>query len=116
MLAIGQPGYEALVAAELRTRDPAELKAACEGRNGGGAALLLEPAFPQRILFDEVELRGGSVNALAAALAESFAESLRGERIESEWPLLWHCPAETPGLSRRMAAVTDAFDALLRKR
>ncbi|MSU23242.1 MAG: rRNA methyltransferase [Opitutus sp.] len=72
--------------------------------------------FAQLSLFDPVEVRGESVNALAARVAEFFLASLRGERIAAAWPSVWLGPQETVGLGRRLSAVEAAFGELLKKK
>jgi 23S rRNA (cytidine2498-2'-O)-methyltransferase len=63
-----------------------------------------------------VEIRGDSVNALAARVAEFFLASLRGERLDAAWPCVWLGPAEIVGLGRRIGAVESAFAELLKKK
>ena len=76
----------------------------------------IETAFGHLTLFDPVELRGDSVNALASRIAEFFLTSLKGERIEAAWPNVWLGPQEIVGLGRRLSAVEVACGELLRKR
>ncbi len=118
-----QSGYETLLAREL-----AELHARPAVEQGPGWVRLpapapaptgappLEPAFAHRSLLDPVELRGDSVNALAARLADHFLASLHGERIEAAWPSVWSGPAELVGLGRRIGAVEGAFFERLKRR
>jgi 23S rRNA (cytidine2498-2'-O)-methyltransferase len=73
-------------------------------------------AFPQLTLMAPRELKGESVNALAAQLAAYFFESLRGERIETPWPCVSQMVPEVVGLGRRASAVEKAFDELLKKK
>jgi len=75
-----------------------------------------EAAFAHLALLNPVELRGGSVNALAGQVWEYFNASVREERIHAPWPNRWWGPAELVGLNRRIAAVEKAFAELLRKR
>jgi len=75
-----------------------------------------ELAFAHLTLFEPVELRGESVNALAQRIADYFLTSLRDERIEAGWPCVWSGPAELVGLGRRVSAVESAFRELLKKK
>ncbi len=73
-------------------------------------------AFAHLTLINPIELRGESVNALAARVGEFFLTSLRGERVEAAWPSIWLGPQELVGLGRRLGAVEAAFGEILRKR
>jgi 23S rRNA (cytidine2498-2'-O)-methyltransferase len=73
-------------------------------------------AFPHLYLPQAEDIGAASVNAMAEKILEIFSESLRGERIEGEWPLVWRCAAGAEGLGRRMTSVAAAFEALLRKK
>lgn len=117
MLTVCQTGYEGKLAAELRDRGfatggvgPGWVAAA------GPKDAVPESAFAHLFLLDPVEIRGGSVNALAQEAWKAFGESLRGERIEREWPNVWLGASESVGLGRRVAAVQAAFDQLLKSR
>jgi hypothetical protein len=69
-------------------------------------------AFPHLTLMAPRELKGESVNALASQLADYFFESLRGERVETAWPYLFHTVPEVVGLGRRVDV--DRHDLLRR--
>jgi 23S rRNA (cytidine2498-2'-O)-methyltransferase len=126
-----QAGYEALLARELAEwhgvaaieQGPGWVRSrALPSPEGGGAEAgrshrsAPELAFAHLALLDPVEVRGDSVNALAARIAEFFLTSLRGERIEATWPSIWLGPQELVGLGRRIGAVEAAFGELLRKK
>jgi len=115
-----QSGFETLLAREL-----AELHGVCVDEQGPGwlrcasefAADRLAPlAFAHLTLVSPVEIRGESVNALAARVADFFLGALRGERIDAAWPSVWLGPAEIVGLGRRISAVDSAFGELLKKK
>jgi len=115
MLLTCQSGYENFLARELTDTG------ASVAERGPGWVLTpeeksLEAAFAHLALRVPVELRGGSVNALAQQLAEFFPESLRGERVEQDWPCVFSGPAEVTGLGRRLGAVEKTFHELLRKK
>jgi 23S rRNA (cytidine2498-2'-O)-methyltransferase len=65
---------------------------------------------------DATEVRGDSVNALAARVVEFFLTSIRDERIDSPWPNVWLGPPELVGLGRRLRAVEEAFAERLKKK
>ncbi len=117
MLLTCQAGFESLLAREL-----AELHGARAAENGPGWVRLANAiatenlAFAHLTLREPVELRGDSVNALAARVAEFFLASLRGERIEAAWPSVWLGPPELVGLGRRIGAVESAFAKQLKKK
>jgi 23S rRNA (cytidine2498-2'-O)-methyltransferase len=120
MLLTCQAGFETLL-----TRELAELHDAAAEEKGPGWVHLAPRAsrlsaeglaFPHLTLFDPVELRGDSVNALALRVAEFFLASLQDERIETAWPCVWLGPQELVGLGRRISAVEGAFAALLKKK
>jgi 23S rRNA (cytidine2498-2'-O)-methyltransferase len=132
MLLTCQTGFEALLARELAelhgavpaesgsgwvrlppTPAPAGTAAAATGLPDGSLAAL---AFPHLTLIAPAEIRGDSVNALAARIAEFFLGSLGSERIEGNWPCLWLGPSEVVGLGRRIGGVESAFGVLLKKR
>jgi 23S rRNA (cytidine2498-2'-O)-methyltransferase len=123
-----QAGFEALLARELT-----ELHGITPAEQGpgwvrlaaavAGTASAPEPSpdltslvFPHLSLLAPVELRGDSVNALAARLEEFFLASLRDERIAAAWPSVWQGPPELVGLGRRISAVETAFGERLRKK
>jgi 23S rRNA (cytidine2498-2'-O)-methyltransferase len=130
MLFLGQHGYEALLERELTEagRTVAEkgpgwaLCGSDLGRDESRASTLLQAeglpdlAFPHLSLSAPREFQGGSVNALASQLADYFLESLRGERIDADWPCVFATVPEVVGLGRRATAVEKAFAELLRRK
>lgn len=86
------------------------------GRHGAPAGGLRGAAFPHAVLEAPEAISGGSVNELAQGVAEFFAESLRGERIEAAWPCVFSGAQEVTGLGRRVAAVEAAFHGILKKK
>ena len=128
MLHTCQAGYEALLARELKELagiDPAEkgpgwvrvetpaAKLSTLNAPGPSATSL---AFPHHTLSEAIELRGESVNALAARIADYFLGSLRNERIDAAWPSVWLGPQELVGLGRRIGAVESACGELIKKK
>jgi len=122
MLFLCQHGFESLLAGELGADG---LTVSETGPGWAGAEPLAgdavaesvdELCFPHLTLLVPREFRGESVNALAQQLADFFLESLRGERIEGEWPCVFAGVAELPGLGRRIGGVEKAFHELLRKK
>ena len=117
MLLTCQAGFEALLARELT-----ELHGVTPVEQGPGwvrladGAALPDLTFAHLSLVAPVEVRGDSVNALAARLEEFFLASLRDERIATPWPSVWQGPAELVGLGRRISAVETAFGERLRKK
>jgi 23S rRNA (cytidine2498-2'-O)-methyltransferase len=116
-----QSGFEGLLARELteagltpREKGPGWVLTASAAPDTGPPAGDL--AFPHFLLHNPVEIQGGSVNELAQRLLDFFVSSLAGERVEAPWPCLWLEAREPIGLSRRSAAVEEAFGDLLRKR
>jgi 23S rRNA (cytidine2498-2'-O)-methyltransferase len=65
------------------------------------------------MLESPIEAKGDSVNAIAHALFDFFAHSLRGERIEEPWPCLFAGAAEPEGLGERVQSVEGAFGEIL---
>lgn len=126
MLITCQAGFEALLAREVverqggvvREQGPGWVRLEAEPgpKQPAGAVSGLDLAFAHLSLRDPIEVRGESVNALAARVAEVFLGSLRGERIEAAWPCLWLGPAEIVGLGRRLGAVEAAFGEGLKKK
>lgn len=107
-LHVAQPGYEAFLAKEL--------PGAPAGLGPGwvlGAAAPGEPCFAHLTLLEPRELTGKSVNAIAWAAADFFAESARAERFEGPWPLVLE-EAGIPGLPRRAKAVEEECFARLK--
>jgi 23S rRNA (cytidine2498-2'-O)-methyltransferase len=122
MLCICQHGYETLLERELGAaglavveHGPGWARADLVGDEPVRQALD-ELVFPQLTLIAPRELKGDSVNALAAGLAEFFFESLRGERIDAPWPCVSQMVPEVVGLGRRAGAVEKAFDEVLKKK
>ncbi|BET69273.1 hypothetical protein ASA1KI_41910 [Opitutales bacterium ASA1] len=124
MLATCQDGYEEAAARELAAAGWAR---AAGGRGWMSLARAVGVAsssergtpdwcFAHAVLQQPIEVEGGSVNALAAGVAEGFLESARGERFESAWPLVVDTAVGLDGLGRRASAVESALRELLRKR
>lgn len=120
MLFTCQAGFETLLARELAELHGAVLAEQGPGwaraENPAGNVALPELAFAHLTLIAPVEVRGDSVNALAARIAEFFLASLRNERIEAAWPCVWLGPQELVGLGRRIGGVEGAFGELLKKK
>ena len=132
MLSLCQHGYEALLERELTGAGLGVTEkgvgwALCEGRanppdeplsddGSSGRLALPELAFPHLTLSAPREFKGESVNALASQLADFFFASLRGERIDAEWPCVFQTVPEVVGLGRRASAVEKAFGELLKKK
>jgi len=115
MLCTCQAGFEALLERELADagatvaeRGPGWVLCSDAGPGGPGPAVR-DLAFAHLVLFEPVEIRGASVNAMARQILDIFANGLRGERVDSPWPCHWAAPAETVGLSRRASSVERAF-------
>jgi 23S rRNA (cytidine2498-2'-O)-methyltransferase len=123
MLMTCQAGFESLLARELE-----ELHGRGVGERGPGwictqeregspiDATLPQVAFAHLTLLAPVEVRGESVNALAARVAEFFLAAIRSERIEAAWPNVWLGPQELVGLGRRISGVEAAFAEVLKKK
>lgn len=115
-----QAGFEGLLARELT-----ELHGVVVAETGPGwvlaapatnAPVVANLAFAALSLTAPVEVRGDSVNAIAARIGDFFLASLRGERIEAAWPSVWLGPQELVGLGRRIGGVESAFGEILKKR
>jgi len=116
MLLTCQAGFESVLVRELTDMG------LVVGESGPGWAVAPDAAdvsglaFPHVTMRAAVELKGESVNALAAGVLEYFLTSLRGERVEAAWPCVFGGPAELVGLGRRMSGVEKAFHEQLKKR
>ena len=112
-----QPGYDPLLAREL-----VELLGCTAVERGPGWVLTApgkqpaDCAFAHLLLRRPVELRGESVGALARAIADYFAQSVSGERIEGLWPCIFAGSGAAEGLGRRAAAVRGEFRERLKGR
>jgi 23S rRNA (cytidine2498-2'-O)-methyltransferase len=124
-LVVCQSGYESLLSREMQ-----ELGIAAAESGSGWAlaawdqgqenerlsARLRQAAFAHAILDSPALISGESVNAIAQAIMEFFAASLRGERIDGPWPCIFAGGQEVSGLGRRVASVEAAFGELLQKK
>lgn len=72
--------------------------------------------FPHTTYFEEAEITGESVNALAEQMVDFFLRSAREERFDREWPWLVDNAGGLEGLGRRADAVMRAAAELLKKR
>ncbi len=123
MLMTCQAGFEALLVRELRElhgratveQGPGWVRTDEKEISPAGAASA-QLAFAHLTLIAPVEVRGDSVNALAARVAEFFLAAIRSERIESAWPNVWLGPQEIVGLGRRISGVEGAFGEVLKKK
>jgi 23S rRNA (cytidine2498-2'-O)-methyltransferase len=124
MLMTCQAGFESQLVREL-----AELHGRAVGEHGPGwvwlgdenesstgGLVLPQMAFAHLTMLAPVELRGDSVNALAARVAEFFLTAIRNERIDAVWPNVWLGPQELVGLGRRISGVEAAFGEALKKK
>ena len=116
MLLTCQAGFEALLGRELSAAGVGALESGPGWVRTGESAFRPELAFPWLELMAPAEVRGESVNALASRVAEYFFTSLKGERVEADWPCVWLGPQEITGLGRRISAVESAFAELLKKK
>ena len=118
MLATCQPGAEAFLTGELAGAGccPASAGPGWVRCEPGGGEDLPDLAFAHLLLPAPREVRAESVNALAEQAATFFLESLRNEHVVGGWPNYWSCSAESPGLTRRVAATRRAFEDLLRRK
>lgn len=116
MLLTCQSGFEALLGRELADAGAPAVEQGPGWVRTDVTVATGTLAFPWLTFRDPVEVRGESVNALAARVADYFLASLRGERIEAAWPNVWLGPPETVGLGRRLSAVESAFGELLKKK
>ena len=119
MLLTCQSGFEALLSAEVSALRLGSVDASGAGWIRIGAVPkceLPELCFARRAMIEPAEIVGDSVNALAARLCEWFMGTLRGEKIEGQWPSVWQAPIEIPGLGKRLGSVESEFNALLKKR
>ncbi len=107
-LHVCQPGYESFLAKEAGVAPEKT-----------GPGWVLGGPVPEDLCFAHLslvaprELTGRSVNALAWAAADAFAESARGERFDAPWPFLVE-EAGLPGLARRAKGVEEECLARLR--
>jgi 23S rRNA (cytidine2498-2'-O)-methyltransferase len=128
MLITCQAGFEPLLAREwtelhggaVAESGPGWMRIEAPGSSAsiapGQAPTPPDLAFAHLSLLAPTEIRGESVNALAARVADYFLGSLRGERIEHAWPSIWLGPQELVGLGRRLSAVESAFHETLKKK
>lgn len=72
--------------------------------------------FPRYGLIAPYRVRGSSVNQLAGVILDAFGASIKDKQIETHFPILFLCAAETAGLSKRVTAVKKQFMALLTAR
>ncbi len=124
-IAVCQSGYEALLVREMEGLGLAAERSgpgwvlaipAPGAANGAPVDSLRGAAFAHSILEAPAGISGERVNELALGIVELFAASLRGERIEAEWPCVFAGALDTTGLGRRVAAVEAAFHELLKKK
>jgi 23S rRNA (cytidine2498-2'-O)-methyltransferase len=117
-LALCQSGFEGLLAREMEGLGLPVAESGPGWVVTGAAAdpRLRVAAFPHAILEDASAVAGDRVNELAQGIFDVFAESLRGERIESPWPCIFGGPQEVTGLGRRVASVEQAFHELLARK
>ena len=133
MLMTCQAGFESLLARELtelhgraiaekgsgwvRLADPEKpVGAVCATHGQASSPVLSAMVFAHLTLLAPAEVRGDSVNALAARVAEFFLMAIREDRIDSPWPNVWLGPPEVVGLGRRISGVEKAFADLLKKK
>jgi 23S rRNA (cytidine2498-2'-O)-methyltransferase len=127
-----QDGYESLLARELAASGGAGTVAREQGGGWVFAASVPAPTpdnagdaissvvndwcFAHMALLEPAEIRAGSVNALAAAVAENFFATARAERFDAAWPLVVAHASGLDGLGRRASAVETALRELLARK
>jgi 23S rRNA (cytidine2498-2'-O)-methyltransferase len=119
-LVVCQSGFEGLLIREMECLGMTAAESGpgwvLSGAPGAGRPALREAAFPHAILESPAGISGGSVNELAQRVVDLFAESLRGERVDSPWTCAFAGGQDVTGLGRRVASVEAAFHELLRKK
>lgn len=127
MLITCQAGFESLLVRELaelhgigaEANGPGWVRTHGEG-DLGSVTVPGRPieslAFAHLTLLAPTEIRGDSVNALSARVAEFFLAAIRTERIDAPWPRVWLGPAERVGLGRRIRGVETTFAEQLKKK
>ena len=115
-LVLGQAGFENFLARELTSGGATVIEQGPGWVRTNRASANPDLVFAHLSLLAPVEISGESVNALAQRVAESFFNSVRGERIDAPWPSVWRAPQEIVGLGRRLSSVDQAFGELLRKK
>jgi 23S rRNA (cytidine2498-2'-O)-methyltransferase len=117
-LALCQCGFE-----DLLVREMGSLGVAASGSGPGWAAAAAPASLPLRgaafahaVLDVEDVAEGDRVNEIAQRIADFFARSLVGERVEGPWPCVFGAGQDVTGLGRRVAAVEAAFRDILRRR
>ncbi|MBX3750557.1 MAG: rRNA methyltransferase [Opitutaceae bacterium] len=114
MLIVCQAGFENLLVRELAAGGA---KVLAQGPGWVRAeSAPAELAFAHWTLDAESPVQGDSVNALAQQIADSFLQSLQGEKVTEPWPCVFGGPAELVGLGRRISSVEAAFFERLKKR
>lgn len=114
MLIVCQAGFENLLVRELAAGGA---KVLAQGPGWVRAeSVPAELAFAHWTIDGESPVQGESVNALAQQIAESFLQSLQGEKVTEPWPCVFGGPAELVGLGRRISSVEAAFFERLKKR
>ncbi len=118
MLFRGQPGFEDLLAGELRAQGLAVTAqgGGWVGTDPSASLSVSELCFAHAIHLAPVEVVGETVNALATRLLDCFLASAKDERFEGAWPCVFTAAAGLDGLGRRTDAVAGAFAELLKKR
>ena len=121
MIITFQSGFEDAMRAEAVAQGWRPLESGAgwiraEVRGEAPALANLDLCFAHRVMPGATEIRGDGVNALANGVLDWFTTSLRGEKIEGEWPMIFVCPIEVPGLAKRLGSVEDAFASSLKKK
>jgi 23S rRNA (cytidine2498-2'-O)-methyltransferase len=124
MLMTCQAGFESLLVRELKElhgqsvgeQGPGWVQIEREKEADPGGLAFTSIAFAHLTMLASVEVRGDSVNALAARVAEFFLTTIRSERIDAAWPNVWLGPQELVGLGRRISGVEAAFGEVLKKK
>lgn len=112
-----QPGYEDLVERELRAAGlAADERGAGWLRARTAVDVPRDWCFAHAVLLAPEEVAGTSVNALAAAITDTFLAGVRGERFEQPWPLVVTTAGDLDGLGRRAGAVETAVRELLKRK
>lgn len=116
-----RPGFEDMLARELADAGARAVSSAAGLviPEPGAPAVAMPTSgwtFASAELHPEAEITGDSVNALGGAVADWFADALRGEQVTTPWPCVFSALDGVPGLGKRAAAVERAFHEKLSRR
>ncbi len=115
-IAVGQSGFSALLEEELTVLRGVKCQEKDDSAVLYNDKMLHKTVFPHFICESVSIIEADTVNNLAGSIFDFFINANKNHQIENTWNSIFIESKVINGLSRRSSSVSDAFDAIIKKR